>query len=123
MAHWKKGFPSRYLQVSDLDSPIVATIKSVSSENVGSGESAELKLVVRFKEADVKSVVLNLTRAEAIEGIVGDGDTDKWTGHRIKLHRGSTRYQGKRVACIAIGAPDGRDEIDDAMPTRGAEVF
>jgi hypothetical protein len=93
------------LQVSDLDAPIVATIKSVSSENVGSGEDAELKLVVRFKEPDIKAVVLNLTRAEAIETIVGDPDTDRWAGHRITLTKGMTRYQGKRVACIAIEKP------------------
>jgi hypothetical protein len=37
MAHWKKGFPSRYLQVSDLDMPIVATIANTKSENVGLG--------------------------------------------------------------------------------------
>ena len=80
-----------------------------------------MKLVVRFKEADVKAVVLNLTRAEAIEGIAGDPDTDRWTGHRIKLVKGATRFQGKKVACIAVEAPD---DIDTAMPTRQpSEVF
>src|SRR5262245_8960078 len=118
--HWKRGFPSKFLQVSDLDTPIVATIQSVGAESVGSGDSAERKLVVRFVEPTVKAVVLNLTRAEAIEGIAGDADTDKWTGTVIKLTKGSTRYQGKRVACIAIEAPD---DIDSAMPTRHAESF
>jgi hypothetical protein len=121
MAHWKKGFPGKFLQVSDLDTPIVATIASVRSETVGSGDDSETKLVVRFRETDVKAVVLNLTRAEAIENIVGDPDTDRWAGHRIKLVKGSTRYQGKRVACIAIEA---LDDIDEAMPTTVArEAF
>jgi len=67
MSHWKKSFPGKYLQVSDLDTPLVATIASVTNENVGQGDNAELKPVVRFTESGVKAVVLNLTRAEAIE--------------------------------------------------------
>jgi hypothetical protein len=130
MAHWKRGFPSKFLQVSDLDTPIVATIASVRSETVGSGDDAEEKLTVRFKEADVKACVLNLTRAEAIETIVGDPDTDRWPGHRIKLYRGTTRYQGKKVACIAIEAPSTRtaavvppDDIDESLPTLETEAL
>lgn len=125
MAHWKKGFPSRYLQVSDLDVPIVATIASVKAETIGTGDDQELKLVVRFTNADVKACVLNLTRAEAIETIVGDPDTDTWVGHRIKLVKGMTRYQGKRVACISVEAPGPRttDDVDDAMPTLESEVL
>ena len=37
-----------------------------------------------------------------------------------KIVKGSTRYQGKRVACIAIEAPD---DIDQAMPTLDQEVL
>lgn len=106
MAHWKKAFPSRYLQVSDLDDgPIVATIKRVSSENVGSGDEAELKLVVHFEEPGVKALVLNLTRAEAVAELAGSDDTEVWPGTRLALVRGSTRYQGKKVACIVVQAP------------------
>src|SRR5437870_11762780 len=47
MAHFKKAFPSKFLQVSDLDPDIHATITSVGAENVG-GENSDLKLVVRF---------------------------------------------------------------------------
>jgi hypothetical protein len=123
MAHWKKGFPSKYLQVSDLDTPIVATIAGVRSETVGSGDDAESKLVVRFKEPDVKAVVLNLTRAEAIATIVGNDDTDKWVGHRIQLFQGSTRFQGKKVPCIAISEPTTGDDIDETMQPLKAEAF
>jgi hypothetical protein len=107
MAHWKSAFPSKWLQVSDLDRPIEATIANVRTEPVGSGDNAEPKPVVRFHEPHVKGVVLNLTRAEAIAALAGDDDTEKWPGTRIRLYRGSTRYQGKRVACVAIGAPAG----------------
>lgn len=106
MAHWKKSFPSRYLQVSDLDDgPIVATIKNVGAENVGAGEDAELKLVVKFKESDVKSLVCNLTRADAIATLAGSEDTDNWPGTRIAIRKGTTSYKGKRVECISVEAP------------------
>ena len=120
MSHWKKAFPGKFLQVSDLDTPILATIASVGMESVGSGDNAERKLVVKFAEPTLKSVVLNLTRAEAIEAIAGNPDTDKWAGTVIKLVKGTTRYQGQKVGCIAIEAPD---DIDSAMPPRRAESF
>ena len=105
MAHWKKAFPSRYLQVSDLDDgPIVATIKSVGAENIGTGEDAELKLVVKFQESD-KPLVCNLTRAEAIAKLAGSEDTDNWPGTRIAVRKGTTNYKGKRVECIAVEPP------------------
>jgi len=106
MPHFKKAFPSKYLQAADLDVPIVATIKSVVVENVGSGDDLESKLVATFRE-DIKGCVLNLTRAEAIAAIVGDEDTDRWVGTRIRLSRGTTRFGGKRVSCIVV---------DDAPP-------
>jgi hypothetical protein len=105
MAHWKKAFPSRYLQVSDLeDGPIVALIKSVAAENVG-GEDGDLKLVVKFHEPGLKSLVLNLTRAEAVAELAGSDDTEQWPDTRIQLVRGTTRYQGKKVGCIVVQAP------------------
>jgi len=105
MSHWKKAFPSKYLQSSELDSPIIVTIASVLTENVGSGDDQESKPVVRFVETHVKGVVLNLTRAEAIATVAGDDDTDRWPGTRVRLSRGWTRYQGKRVSCIVVDAP------------------
>ena len=133
MAHYKKAFPSKYLQAADLDTPIMATIKSVTSENVGSGDQPELKLVAAFRE-DVKGVVLNLTRAEAIAELAGDEDTDTWPGTRIRLSRGTTHYRGKRVACIAVDAPPKvktrqkpvgsiADDINEAMPSLDEAPF
>jgi hypothetical protein len=106
MSHWKGAFPGRYRQVSDLDEPIVATVAGVRTEKVGAGENAEVKPVVHFREPEVKELVLNLTRAEAIAMIASEDDMDRWPGTRIKLYRGSTRYQGRRVSCIAVEAAD-----------------
>jgi len=105
MAHWKKRFPSKFLQASDLDAPIDATIKAVENELIGTGDRAELKPVLLFREKTVKPVVLNLTRSEAIATIAGADDDDEWVGVRVRLQRGSTRYQGKKVDCIDIVAP------------------
>src|SRR5262245_6732762 len=111
MAHWKSGFPSRYLQVSDLELPLIVTVKAVTFETVGSGDSAERKPVMRFQE-NVKAMVMNLTKSEAVASIAGDDDMDRWPGTRIRLSRGTTRYQGKRVNCINVEAPD---DIDATM--------
>jgi hypothetical protein len=117
MPNWKSGMPSKYLQAVDLDRPIIATIDHVGSETLGSGDNAERKLVVRFRESHVKPVVLNITRAQACEDIAGDPDTDRWTGHKVKLVKDSTLFKGKRVPCIGIEAPD---DIDVAMATRAS---
>jgi hypothetical protein len=135
MAHFKKSFPSKFLQASDLDTPITATIASVRSENVGSGPNQELKLVAYFSEIDLKPMVLNLTKSEALASLAGDDDTDAWTGTRISLSRGQTRYQGKTVGCIVVSAPPKTkppkaarpattppDDPDDAIPTTNSEV-
>jgi hypothetical protein len=115
MPHWKKSFPSKYLQVSDLDRPIVATIAGVRTENIGTGENAELKLVVTFREKGLKALVCNLTRAEAIAEVAGSDDTEAWPGTRVELVKGTTRYQGKKVACISVTTPSVVDGDDDAL--------
>ncbi len=110
MAHWKKAFPSKYLSVADLDDgPITATIAAVLTTNIG--DDQELKLVVQFKEADVKQLVLNLTRGEALAELAGSEDTDKWVGCTIQLVKGSTRYQGRKVGCITVQAPMVADAV------------
>ena len=115
MAHWKKAFPSKFLQTADLDEgPITATIATVGTENVGDVDAGDLKLVVSFREG-VKRLVCNLTRAEAIAEIAGSEDTDAWPGTKIQLTRGMTRYQGKRVGCIVLQAPPTGTHTDDDL--------
>ena len=96
---------------SDLDAgPLLATIKKVTHENLGSKEQPEIKPVAVFEDDDhVKAVVLNLTRCEAIAEIAGSEDIDNWPGTRIQLVKGSTRYQGKKCGCIDIAAPPAED--------------
>ncbi|MBA3890642.1 MAG: hypothetical protein H0X64_08930 [Gemmatimonadaceae bacterium] len=110
MSHWKRAFPSKYLQTADLDAgPITATIDRVTMEEISEGEPS--KLVVHFRETGVKALVINLTRGEAIAEIAGDEDTDKWVGAVIQLVKGSTRYQGRKVGCITVQAPLDADAV------------
>jgi hypothetical protein len=110
MTHWKKAFPGKYLQTSDLDVPILATIDRVSTENIG--DDGTRKLVVRFEDPNVKALIVNQTRAEAIATIAGSEDIDDWPDTRIQIERGLTRFQGKRVACIVVVQPPHGDDDD-----------
>jgi len=103
--HFKKSFPGKYLQTTDLDVPMVATIARVMTATVGVGADAQSKLVAQFEEPGVKSLVLNVTKCEAIATVAENDDTDGWAGVRIRLSRGATRYQGKPIACIVVDAP------------------
>jgi hypothetical protein len=103
--NWRKSFPGRVFKVGDLDYGAVgAALKIVGNENVG-GENADQKLVVRFVETAIKSLVCNLTRAEAISEIAGSEDTDQWPGTTVQLVKGQTRYQGRKVGCITVQKP------------------
>jgi len=82
------------------------TIAEVATANFESNGKAELKLVATFMEPCAKKLVLNLARAEAISDIAGDENTDTWPGTRVTLCKGSTRFQGQRVPCMAIKEPD-----------------
>ena len=105
MSHYRKAFPSRFLQSADLDDgPITVTIKAVLTENLGTLDKPDPKPVLAFEE-EVKPVVLNITRAEAISEVAGSEDMDDWPGTRIRLSKGTTRYKGERVACIDVSQP------------------
>jgi hypothetical protein len=104
MPHWKKSFPSKYVQAADLDTSMTVTITQVSDENVGTEGAGQVKPVAYFREIR-KGVVLNITRGEAIAKIAGSDDTDDWINVRIQLQRGETVYQGKRVPCVEIVPP------------------
>ena len=102
MAHWKKSFPSKYLQAADLDTPIMATVKTVVNENIGQGDAVELKPVVQWDES-VKGVVLNLTRAEAL-ATLPIRRHGRLAGTRVLLRRGTTRTRGKRWRASSLPA-------------------
>ena len=105
MAHFKKSFPSRFTQAADFDNgPITVTIKSTANEDFGTKDNPQEKPVAFFDE-DMRPVVLNITRCEAIAEIAGSEGMDDWPGTRVQLSKGATRFQGKKVACIDVSQP------------------
>ena len=113
MAHFRKSFPSRFMRPTDLDDgPITVTINAVPEENLGTQDRPDPKPVAEFHEGEVKPVVLNITRCEAIAEIAGSEDMNDWPRTRIQLAKGWTRYQGKKVACIEVLPPPADDAAE-----------
>jgi hypothetical protein len=96
-------FPSKWLAASDLDTPVTATIKDVTSETVS--PDSPNKAVAHFVEPGLKPVVLNATRWSALEEITGSEDSDNWRGVRVQLSRGRTQFKSKFVDCVVVSEP------------------
>jgi hypothetical protein len=93
------AFPSTYLKSADVkDKPIVATISYMDMETVGQGQDQKQKPVLYLEDA--KPMVLNRTNFEALEDAFGD--SDDWTGHKIKIKCVRTKFQGKAVDGLRI---------------------
>lgn len=110
MRSFRKAFPSKFLKADDLtESSIVATIARVELEDIGQGENVSRKLVAHFTEPGVKPFALNVVNAETIAELAGSEDIDRWPGTEIELFRTRTFFQGQRVPCVRIRAPQGTD--------------
>jgi len=111
------AFPSKYLKSSDVKAKaIVATISHVDVEPVGQGQDQKQKPVLYLEGQ--KPIVLNRTNFEAIEHAFGD--TDEWTGHKLKVYCAPTRFQGKAVDGIRIEPivtkAALKDDLNDEVP-------
>lgn len=96
---------SKFLTQHECEPAILATIKHVSREKVGTDEDSEEKSIVHFRE-DHKPLVLNYGNAESIYEINGSDDTDDWGGTVIVLYRDpNVMFGGKRTGGIRIRAP------------------
>lgn len=105
MPNYHDAFPSKYLNAGNIDKSYDATITDVDYDNVGTGEKPEQKLVAAFEDEGHKPIVLNKTRCEALEEITGSPDYTTWSGRRVNVSKGWTRFGGKKVACIVLSAP------------------
>lgn len=97
-------FPSRWLKAADL-SPEgdQVTIRKVTMEEIG--EEREKKPIISFDDHD-KELVVNVTNWDSIEELTGEYDSDKWTGHRIKLVRVRVQFGSKTVEAIRVEPAD-----------------
>lgn len=108
-------FPSRYIKSEDLgDKRFILTIKDVQMEDLGE----DTKPVIYFTKSE-KGLACNKTNFFIIASMYGD-ETDDWTGKRITLYAGWTRYQGKRVRGLMVEEEiPGEATNGHAKPTNG----
>ena len=94
------------LKAGDLQGRrVVVTIARVAAENVAAKDSPPEMKPVLYLEGKEKSLVLNRTNAGRIAEVVGSRRLSDWVGQRILLYPTTTDYNGKRVDCIRVDAP------------------
>ena len=97
---------SKYLSGNDLRAgELVVQIDTLFMANLGTDEKPEMKACLKFVE-EVKSVVLNQTRLEAVWAATGTTGTSEHTeicGHKIILYFDpSIKFGGRATGGIAI---------------------
>lgn len=112
---------SKFLKKEDFPSPTVLTIKSVSLEEVGRGDT---RWVLYFHEK-AKGIVLNVTKIRQLENRYGP-ETDDWIGKKIKAENDPTVMMGTQVVggikftmpsgSVPAPAPKADDGFDDGIP-------
>lgn len=96
-----QAFPSKYLRADDMgQEDETYTIDRVEMGTVGSGDEAETKPIVFFRETE-KGLALNKTNSNTIKGLYG-ADTDDWSGKPVTLFVTEVDYQGKQVLAIRV---------------------
>jgi hypothetical protein len=109
------AFPGNFLKSSDLkDKQQIVTISHLEIEAVG--QDKREKPVLHFEDG-VKPMVVNKTNFETIEEVLGD--SDNWSGHKLKLFCvrttfGSKKVDGLRVEVVAP-KPAPKDEMNDEV--------
>jgi hypothetical protein len=100
--HYKKYFPTGFIDESDLPEDRTATIKSVAMEALQiPGRAKEEKLVIRFEKAE-KALVCNKTNATRIARMYGN-DTEQWLGKAITLYFDpNVRFGPDRVGGVRV---------------------
>jgi hypothetical protein len=110
------AFPSRYLQTAAVKGrPIVATISHVEIETVGQGADQKRKPVL-YLDGE-KPMVLNRTNFETLADAFGD--SDEWSGHKLKVYVTRTQYAGKAMDGLRVEPivpkPAAKGELNDEI--------
>jgi hypothetical protein len=97
---------SRVLSKEEAGDGLVLTIDEVREETIGHGAKAEKKLLVYFREDNVKPLALNKSRAVAIAGLLGGSTPSDWIGKEIEVYLDPTiTFGGERTGGIGVRAP------------------
>lgn len=84
------------LKASDLNTPVITRVTGTQVKQFPDSERPTLILIT-----DDGGITLNKTRLAACVAAWG-GDDTAWTGKRVKLVRGVTKFQGKTIDCIDL---------------------
>jgi hypothetical protein len=95
---------SRFLGKKEAGSGLVVTPDEIRQEDVSSPDGGkEKRVVVYWKEDNVKPLILNTTNAQAIAEILGTEETDEWIGKQIELyHDPNVSFGGKKIGGIRV---------------------
>ncbi len=105
MPHMSEMFPSNYLKEFDVGDGQLWTVKSITHEEVGRGENAEMRWVMRFEETP-KRLALNKTNAKKAAKVFGSENTEDWVGKQIVLYWDpEVVYGGDEVGGVRLRAP------------------
>jgi hypothetical protein len=120
MVTFNEQFPSKWLKASDLDGPVVTTIKETSVEPVKDMNGVtNKKCIVHF--ADLKSLILNRTNFESLVDISGSDDSEGFVGAKIELYTVETQM-GEGIRIRAPGTKKGAKKPTEAKAEMNDEV-
>lgn len=111
------AFPSRFIRETDLQGQTVKlTIDHVEMDMIGGDQ----KPVAYFK-GKKKGLVLNVTKARAIETLAGE-DMSTWGGVSIELFPTMVSFQGRPVSAIGVRPLDPVRTKKEAPATTPAPI-
>lgn len=105
LTHWKKLHNPEYLGAYSLtpEQDLIVTISSVSNEMiVGAEGKKEECMVIRFKENNIKPMILNATNAKTITKLLKTPYIEKWRNCKIQLFVNNVKAFGEVTEALRI---------------------
>lgn len=77
---------TKYLKQEDFPEPVLATVRTVTKENVSLPTQPKKERGVMYFEEYEKGMVLNATNLKRAEKFLGSDETDDWVGKKIVIY-------------------------------------
>lgn len=109
---------SNYLQKSDVEPPVLVTIKGdMVQENIAKeGQPEDLKWCLYFQEYE-KPLIVNSTNGQLIAKALGSEESSDWDGKQIVLYNDpNVSFGGKLTGGIRVRAKKKSKEVRDTDP-------
>ncbi len=119
LTHWKKLHNPDYLgsYAFDPEEEKIATVQSVGLEMVvGPDGKKEECIVARFREPDIKPMILNATNCKIISKMYGTPHIEKWTGRRVQIFVEQVRAFGELVDALRIRPKEPQVALPELTP-------